>query len=68
MSNKRIDGGGTVYTGNFASLLANYIGETVTILQAVGDSQVQALQGVVLSVNPVYVRLITRIGPPQVAH
>jgi hypothetical protein len=64
MSNKRIDGGGTVYTGNFASLLANYIGETVTIFTSSGGQSGAGFTGVVLSVNPVYVRLITRIGPP----
>jgi len=64
MSNKRIDGGGTVYTGNFASLLANYIGETVTIFTSSGGQSGAGFTGVVLSVNPVFVRLITRIGPP----
>ncbi|HAA43856.1 MAG TPA: hypothetical protein DCE02_07665 [Ruminiclostridium sp.] len=64
MSNKRIDGDGTVYTGNFASLLANYIGETVTIFTSSGGQSGAGFTGVVLSVNPVYVRLITRIGPP----
>ena len=49
MSNKRIDGGGTVYTGNFASLLANYIGETVTIFTSSGGRQVQALRGCTIS-------------------
>lgn len=64
MSNKRIDGGGTVCTGNFASLLANYIGETVTIFTSSGGQSGSGFTGVVLSVNAVFVRLITRIGPP----
>lgn len=64
MSNKRIDGGGTVCTGNFASLLANYIGETVTIFTSSGGQSGSGFTGVVLAVNPVFVRLITKVGPP----
>ncbi|TYQ18038.1 UNVERIFIED_CONTAM: hypothetical protein Cloal_0434 [Acetivibrio alkalicellulosi] len=64
-TNKRFDAGaGAVCTGNFASLLAGYIGETVTIFTGSGGQSGAGFTGVVLSVNQVFVRLITRIGPP----
>jgi len=50
--------------GNFAALLGNYIGETVTIFTASGGQSGSGFTGVVLSVNNLFVRLITRIGPP----
>ena len=50
--------------GNFATLLAEYIGQTVTIFTASGGQSGAGFTGVVLSVNPCFVRLITRIGPP----
>ncbi|HEY9061727.1 MAG TPA: hypothetical protein VIO64_14635 [Pseudobacteroides sp.] len=50
--------------GGFAGLLANYIGETVTIFTASGGQSGTGFTGVVLSVNECFVRLITRIGPP----
>lgn len=50
--------------GNFAALLANYIGETVTIFTASGGQSGAGFTGVILSVNECFVRLITRIGPP----
>jgi hypothetical protein len=54
-----------VFSGNnFASLLSKYIGETVTIFTSSGGQSGSGFTGVVLSVNPVFVRLITRIGPP----
>lgn len=56
--------GGNFTGGNFASLLANYIGETVTIFTSSGGQSGAGFTGVVLAVNDVFVRLITRIGPP----
>jgi len=50
--------------GNFASLLANYIGETVTIFTSSGGQSGAGFTGVVLAVNNVFVRLLSRIGPP----
>jgi len=51
-------------TTNFATLLASYIGETVTIFTASGGASGSGFTGVVLSVNSCFVRLITKIGPP----
>ncbi|MCX7921905.1 MAG: hypothetical protein N3B21_07840 [Clostridia bacterium] len=50
--------------GNFPALLANYIGETVTIFTSSGGQSGSGFTGVILSVNEVFVRLLTRIGPP----
>lgn len=50
--------------GNFSVLLANYIGETVTIFTSSGGQSGAGFTGVVLAVNECFVRLITRIGPP----
>jgi hypothetical protein len=59
------DGFGGGFTGgNFAALLANYIGETVTIFTSSGGESGSGFTGVVLAVNECFVRLITRIGPP----
>lgn len=58
------DGIGTFAGGNFSALLANYIGETVTIFTSSGGQSGSGFTGVVLAVNNVFVRLITRIGPP----
>lgn len=55
---------GIIAGGNFAALLAEYIGETVTIFTTSGGQSGSGFTGVVLSVNNVFVRLITRIGPP----
>ncbi|MCX7923096.1 MAG: hypothetical protein N3B21_13960 [Clostridia bacterium] len=55
---------GAVAGSNFATLLANYIGETVTIFTASGGQSGSGFTGVILSVNACFVRLITRIGPP----
>ena len=57
-------GGGGFVGGNFAALLANYIGETVTIFTSSGGQSGAGFTGVVLAVNECFVRLITRIGPP----
>jgi hypothetical protein len=48
----------------FTGLLANYIGETVTIFTSSGGDSGSGFTGVILSVNECFVRLITRIGPP----
>jgi hypothetical protein len=50
--------------GNFAALLGNYIGETVTLFTSSGGQSGSGFTGVVLAVNNVFVRLLTRIGPP----
>jgi len=51
-------------TGSLPALLANYIGETVTIFTSSGGQSGSGFTGVILAVNNVFVRLITRIGPP----
>ncbi|MCX7921595.1 MAG: hypothetical protein N3B21_06215 [Clostridia bacterium] len=50
--------------GNFAALLAKYIGETVTIFTSSGGESGSGFTGVILSVNDCFVRLLSRIGPP----
>lgn len=55
---------GLISGGNFSSLLCDYIGETVTIFTTSGGQSGAGFTGVILSVNNVFVRLITRIGPP----
>lgn len=50
--------------GNFAKLLAHHIGQTVTIFTSSGGQSGSGFTGIILSVNEVFVRLITRIGPP----
>lgn len=50
--------------GKFTALLANYIGETVTIFTSSGGQSGSGFTGVVLAVNECFVRLLTRIGPP----
>ncbi|WP_058486028.1 hypothetical protein [Defluviitalea phaphyphila] len=56
--------GNVVTGGNFANLLCDYIGETVTIFTNSGGQSGSGFTGVVLSVNNCFVRLLTRIGPP----
>ena len=56
-------GGGSSFTGNFYDLLSNYIGETVTIFTTSGGDSGSGFTGVILSVNPCFVRLVTHIGP-----
>lgn len=58
------DGFGGFSGGSFASLLSNYVGETVTIFTSSGGQSGSGFTGVVLAVNECFVRLITRIGPP----
>ncbi|MDD4504220.1 MAG: hypothetical protein PHS15_05265 [Clostridiaceae bacterium] len=55
--------GGNSFTGNFFDLLSNYIGETVTIFTTSGGDSGSGFTGVILSVNPCFVRLVTHIGP-----
>lgn len=50
--------------GNWDALLASHIGQTVTIFTSSGGQSGSGFTGVLLAVNPVFVRLITRIGPP----
>ena len=50
--------------GNFTALLASWIGTTVTIFTSSGGQSGSGFTGVLLSVNDVFVRLISRIGPP----
>lgn len=58
-------GAGRTFTGgNFGALLANYVGETVTIFTSSGGQSGSGFTGVVLLVNDCFVRLISRIGPP----
>jgi len=57
-------GAGPIIGSNFAALIGNYIGETVTIFTSSGGQSGAGFTGVVLSVNNVFVRMITRIGPP----
>lgn len=52
------------FGGNWPALLASYIGQTVTIFTSSGGLSGAGFTGVLLSVNPVFVRLVTRVGPP----
>jgi len=56
--------GGMGFGSNYAQLLANYIGQTVTIFTASGGQSGSGFTGVVVSVNEAFVRIVTRIGPP----
>jgi len=56
--------GGLGYGNNFAQLLVGYIGQTVTIFTSSGGQSGSGFTGVVVSVNEVFVRIVTRIGPP----
>lgn len=48
--------------GNFARSLNNYIGQTVTIFTTSGGQSGSGFTGVLVAVNPAFVRLITQIG------
>jgi hypothetical protein len=54
---------GNVYGGGNFDILQNSIGETVTIFTTSGGLSGSGFTGVVLAVNPCFVRLITQIGP-----
>ncbi|ACL77190.1 hypothetical protein [Ruminiclostridium cellulolyticum] len=49
---------------NWEALLAKYIGQTVTIFTSSGGDSGSGFTGVLMTVNSVFVRLLTRIGPP----
>ena len=51
------------YSGNFVDHLQDYIGETVTIFATCGGQSGCGFTGVILFVNPCFVRLVTCIGP-----
>jgi hypothetical protein len=51
------------FNGNFFDHLNDFVGETVTIFTTSGGQSGFGFTGVVLKVNPCFVRLITRIGP-----
>ena len=50
--------------GNWSGLLSSHIGQTVTIFTSSGGQSGAGFTGVLLAVNPGFVRLITKIGPP----
>lgn len=54
---------GNVYGGSTFEILQNVAGETVTIFTTSGGQSGSGFTGVVLAVNPCFVRLITHIGP-----
>ncbi|HEX2926015.1 MAG TPA: hypothetical protein VHP38_07120 [Ruminiclostridium sp.] len=56
--------GGGISPVNWGALLASYVGQTVTIFTSSGGQSGSGFTGVILTVNPVFVRLISRIGPP----
>ncbi|HEX2926013.1 MAG TPA: hypothetical protein VHP38_07110 [Ruminiclostridium sp.] len=49
---------------NWEALLAKYIGQTVTIFTSSGGESGSGFTGVLMTVNNVFVRLLSRIGPP----
>ncbi|NMA37741.1 MAG: hypothetical protein GX942_05495 [Papillibacter sp.] len=51
------------YSGSFVDHLQDFIGETVTIFTTSGGQSGCGFTGVILLVNPCFVRLITNIGP-----
>lgn len=62
---ERIDGfSGGISGDGLAALLSNHIGKTVTIFTSSGGQSGSGFTGVILAVNHLFVRLITRIGPP----
>ena len=54
---------GNVFGESNFDLLQDSIGETVTIFTTSGGQSGSGFTGVVLSVSPCFVRLITHIGP-----
>ncbi|MCX7746101.1 MAG: hypothetical protein N2645_04280 [Clostridia bacterium] len=64
MADGLFGGVGSYAGGSFTALLANHIGETVTIFTSSGGQSGSGFTGVILAVNACFVRLITRIGPP----
>lgn len=51
------------FSGSLFDHLCEYIGETVTIFTTSGGQSGCGFTGVILFVNPCFVRLITSIGP-----
>lgn len=49
--------------GNFVNHLSNYVGETVTIFTTSGGPSGFGFTGVLILVNPFFVRIITQVGP-----
>lgn len=47
----------------FVGHLSRYIGETVTIFTTSGGLSGQGFTGVILAVNPTFVRLLSEVGP-----
>ena len=56
-------GHGAAFSENFVEHLARFVGETVTIFTTSGGQSGSGFTGVILFVNPCFVRLITCIGP-----
>lgn len=54
---------GEVFSDNFVEHLSRFVGETVTIFTTSGGQSGSGFTGVILFVNPCFVRLITAIGP-----
>jgi len=48
---------------DFLHHLCDFIGETVTIFTTSGGQSGEGFTGVVLTVNPTFVRLVTSVGP-----
>jgi len=55
--------GGGGFASNLFELLSGLTGETVTIFTTSGGDSGAGFTGVVLVVNPCFVRLVTHIGP-----
>lgn len=56
-------GHGNVFSDNIVDHLCRFVGETVTIFTTSGGQSGAGFTGVILFVNPCFVRLITCIGP-----
>jgi hypothetical protein len=49
---------------NFVAHMARYIGETVTVFTTSGGLSGQGFTGVLLAVNPTFIRLLNETGAP----
>jgi hypothetical protein len=58
------DRGAGCIGADWSAVLAKWIGTTVTIFTSSGGESGSGFTGVLMCVNPVFVRLLTRIGPP----
>lgn len=54
---------GHYYSENFVEHLSHFVGETVTIYTTSGGASGCGITGVVILVNPCFIRLVTCIGP-----